>query len=292
MPKTTPPSLPTEALLLPADADTTLSADVALIKERIPIVMPDGKFLAPGVHDAIESAGEGQWLPNSTRTRLLLASVHAAKDLAIQARNIDLNDPWKEKRPIALLATPLLTLCDHTKALYDRLGSETKQRLTWPEADVELFFEAGRRLKRHQAGPLRILRHKRTAHFDLEVLLPTAPAPPPLQQVILPPFADTLIVLVLCFNYERVYTWRRQPRGAGSDEIEIMTEYPVVMRAKLDASGAICALGNHSVVAEDPRGPLIGTLLSLFEVYNHLASTAGPEHPTITWRETPEPPGS
>jgi len=274
--------------LLPVDADTKLGASALNKQGTTPIFLSDGKFLAPGVVDAIEGASQtsARWHPNSHRTRLLVACAHAAKDIETSARMIDANDPWKERRPIALLATPLVTLCDHTKSLYDHLGREVEERRGWPKADQDLLRSAGRRLKKHQNGPLRTFRNQRTAHLDVDVLRPEATPISSLQGLLLPPFADALLVLLLCFNYRRIYTWRREAVGAAPDEIEIMTEYPVVISAKIDPGGAILSLGGQSTLAEDPRGPLRDTVLSLFSVYNLLASRAEPPHPTIFWRPT------
>lgn len=281
------PSSRKAVALLPADADTRFGTGALGEQREIPILLHEGTLLAPGVVDAIESTSQsgGHWHPNSHRTRVLLACAHASKDIAVHARSIEVENPWRERRPIALLATPLVSLCDHTKDLYDRMGGEGEERREWPTEDQELLRSAGRRLKKHQNGPLRTLRNQRTAHIDLDVLRPDAPPVSRLQDLVLPPFADTLLVLTLCFNYRRVYTWRRRPVGCLEDEVDIMTEYPIAMRAKLDANGAICSLGNYSTIAEDPTGPLRDTVLSLFAVYNHLASTAEPPHPTIFVRD-------
>ena len=59
-----------------------------------------------------------------------------------------------------------------------------------------------------------------------------------------------------------------------------------MISAKIDPGGAILSLGGQSTLAEDPRGPLRDTVLSLFSVYNLLASRAEPPHPTIFWRPT------
>ncbi len=203
--------------LLPADADTKIAESALGVGARnapIPIFMPDGQFLTPGVADALESTAEnlGEWRPNSHRTRLLVACAHAAKDIETCARSIRPEAGWKEKRPIALLATPLLTLCNHTKDLADRLGPEVAERSHWPRADQDLLRDAGRRLKKHQSGPLRTLRNTLTAHLDLEALASEAVPGSSLQALILPPLADTLLVLTLCFNYRRIYTWIRVPK--------------------------------------------------------------------------------
>ncbi len=272
--------------LLPNDADTKFAKVAFDNQTPIPIFMPNGRFLEPRVVDAIESTSHpsGEWHPNSHRTRLLLACAHACKDIATCARSIDAENPWKERRAVALLATPLISLCDHAKDLYAALGPEKEARRSWPKADQDLLREAGRRLKRHQDGPLRTLRNKRTAHHDLDVLRLEAERLPALQDLILPPLADNLLVLLLSFNYRRVFTWTRKPVDAEPDEIEIMTEYPLAIRAKLDAGGAIRSLGAQSNLAEDPRGPLRQVVLDLFPVYNFLASKADPAHRTIFWR--------
>ena len=94
------------------------------------------------------------------------------------------------------------------------------------EADQDLLRSAGRRLKKHQNGPLRTFRNQRTAHLDVDVLRPEATPISSLQGLLLPPFADALLVLLLCFNYRHIYTWRRQAVGAALDEIEIMPNTP------------------------------------------------------------------
>jgi hypothetical protein len=274
------------AALLPADADPKLGPLAFERRGNTPILLEDGRFLAPGVVDLIEGTGRdsGQWHPNSHRTRLLVACAHAAKDIETCARGINLDDPWRERRPIALLATPLVTLCDHTKTLCDQLGREVEERSHWPQADRDLLKSAGRRLGRHREGPLRTLRNQRTAHIDLDVLRPSAAPIASMHDLLLPPFADTLLVLLLCFNYRRVYTWRRQPVGVPPHQIELMTEYPLVMRAKLADDGTVEAFGGRSTLAEDPREPLRDTVMGLFPVYNCLASKAEPPQPTIFWR--------
>ncbi len=270
--------------LLPADADTKIREGAMLVtKGPVPIFMHDGEFLSPGIVDLFEPKLDdaATWYPNSHRTRLLVACGSAAKDIEALAPAIDPHRPWEKPRPIALLATPLINLCEHVKALCDRLGNETEARRDWPQADRDLLQHAGRRLKKHLSGPLRLFRHQRTAHVDLDVLRPGVPRPVALQDMVLPPLADSLLVLTLCMNYRRVYTWSRRPPDAAPDEIEVMTEYPIAIRARVDLEGYIVALGDQSFVAEDPRGPLRDTVLGLYDVYNWLASVAVPSHPTI-----------
>jgi hypothetical protein len=274
--------------LLPTDADTRLS-DGALQtwKPWTPIVLRDGQFVRPDVVDAIEAARENPWHPNSPRARLLVACVQAVKDITVAARAIDAENPWRERRPVALLATPLVTLCDHTKDLYGRLGQEHDEHRRWPEADKKVFREAGRRLKKHVSGLLRTLRHERTGHLDVNVLRRGAPVVPLLEPVLLPAMGDALLVLILCFNHRRVYTWVKQAPGGAPNEVEITSEYPLVFRASLAADGGIASFGDVATLGEDPCGPLRDHVLDLVDVYNHLASKAAPGHPTIFVREWP-----
>jgi len=288
-----PKTMPDCIALLPADADTKLREGVLLRSQgSVPIFAPGGAFLAPGIVDPIESAVRGresEWHPNSVRTRLLVGCSSAVKDIETLAGAIDVDHPWARPRPIALLATPLLNLCDHVKTLSDRLGRENEERACWPQADRDMLMQAARRLKAHQRGPLRLFRHERTAHVDLDVLRLDARRPEgALQDMILPPLVDSLFVLTLCMNYRRIYTWLRRPRDAEPDEVEIMTEYPLAIRARLDAEGYIVSLGERSFIAEDPRAALRDTVLGLFDVYNWLASAAFPAHPTIFARPTDE----
>ncbi len=280
------PGYPKEVALLPSDADTKLAKAPFDSQKQTPILMPEGRFLRPGVVDALESGPSAteEWHPNSPRTRLLVGCVHACKDIAAYARGIDLDDPWREKRAVALVATPLVSLCDHTKALSAALGPEVEARRSWSQEDKDLLQEAGRRLKQHQKGPLRKLRNTRTAHHDLDTLRLGAERGPALEGLILPPLGDSLVILALCFNYRRVYTWKRRPTDAGPDEIEIMTEYPVAIRVRLDVNDAICAVGDRSCVAEDPLGPLRDVVFGLFDFYNAVAVRANPAHPTLFLR--------
>jgi len=124
----------TGVALLPSDADTKLG-DGALQTWRAPtpIVLSDGEFVRPDVVDALEAPpDDSAWHPNSPRTRLLVACLQAAKDIAVAARAINAGSPWRERRPVALLATPLVTLCDHTKDLYGQLRVSRTSKAAGP----------------------------------------------------------------------------------------------------------------------------------------------------------------
>lgn len=60
-----------------------------------------------------------------------------------------------------------------------------------------------------------------------------------------------------------------------------MTAYPLINRARF-ARDAISALATHSTAADDPLGSLRDGVLGAFDVYNILASTTEPPHPTIS----------
>jgi hypothetical protein len=275
--------------ILPADADVKWPAEApATIGPKIPIVLgDDGAFVSSATVDAIETTDESHalWQANSKRTRTLLACVHACKDIAVMARAVDMDNPWRVRRQVAILATPILSLVENTKALHALLGLASEERSHWPTKDLDLLRDASRRLKKYAEGPLRPFRNKLTAHVDADAVTSRIAASKSLAALLLPPFADALLLLLLHLNYRRVYTWKRVPIGAAPNEIEIMTEYPLALRVTVDSAGFVHSLGAASTLSSDPRGPLKESVIELFHVYNRLAETADPGQPTIYFEE-------
>jgi len=69
----------------------------------------------------------------------------------------------------------------------------------------------------------------------------------------LPALGDALLVLILCFNHRRVYTWMRQAPGGGPHEVEITSEYPLVFRATRRRRRHVDAAGQATQEVGDPE---------------------------------------
>jgi hypothetical protein len=279
-----------EILLLPADADLKIET-TGFSKTNLPMPIvfasENNGMLNPGLRDPVEEDRRDRWHPGSHRTRLLVACLLACKDITTIGRALNHAMPWQGRREIALLTTPLVSLCDNIKLLYDALGPAGGERAAWSPKDTQLYYNAGRRLKKHRDGPIRKIRNKMGAHHDLEMLKEGGTTTVPSADAILPALGDSLVVLLLALNYERIYTWRRRPSNAAADEAEIMTQYPLAARVKLSSGGTVqSVIGpvDSAVIATDPRHEAYDTAMSAVEVYNLLASKAQPSHPTIEIR--------
>lgn len=277
-----------EVLLLPSDADLKIdtSRDISG-GSALPIMFHDGDrgMLDPGLRDPVEGEEADRWHPQSHRTRLLVACLLACKDICLIGATLDIANPRQARRSIALITTPLVSLCDNTKSLYDALGASSaeRERASWPEADKTLYVETGRRLKKHRDGPIRKIRNMMGAHHNIDEMLKEQRAvPAPSLETVLPPLADSLLMLVFALNYRRVYTWRRHPHGAGPDEVEILTEYPIAMKFKLGPDGAIQFSTGTATIAVDPRHHADTIVRRAIAVYNQFAEMAQPPQRKIT----------
>jgi len=274
---------PAEFRLLPSDAYMTLALEKDLPVQACAFFAEGGDFLDPGLRDVFEDPREqeAKWYPNSAKTTMLVACLHVCKDLLAIGKGIDAQAPWADRRQVAHFATPLVSLCDKAKELYAALGREQAVRASWPQADHDLYIQTGRQLKKHRESPLRVLRNTSTAHVRDEILHSTASPISVTPQQILPPMKDSLVFLILALNYERIYTWVRRPADADTDEAEIMTEYPMAIRVKLNADRSIKEVARRSTIATDPREYAREIILRSIELHNRLAFAASPMHERI-----------
>jgi len=235
-----------------------------------------GPMLEAGLYDPTDAPSDSAWHPYNEAAAELACCLESCKQITELAPIFD-NDSHPA-RSYTLLATPVLSLAEHTSKLYRLLSQH--DRPNWLPDDRENLKTAARRLKKRLNGPLRILRNQLAAHQDVSVLRAECSIPKPKADVVLPALADALAVLILLHNYRDAFHYYRLPDPAVRDEVQIFVQYPLATLFKVDTQRArLVLLTVHT--ATDPRHESSAVVRAAIATYNSIASNAVPSHPGI-----------
>lgn len=233
-------------------------------------------MLDTGLYDPTDAPHDSAWLPYNQAAAELSCCLEACKQITTLAP-LFATAPHTP-RSYTLLATPVLSLAEHTSKLYRMLAR--CDRSTWPSHDRENLTSAARLLKKQIDGPLRLLRNQLSAHQDAEALLPSSQVPRPKAGVVLPALSHALAVLILLHNHKDVFAYYRLPDPLKVAEVQIFVQYPLATLFRVDRGGKPLEILEVQLAA-DPRQETSAAVGAAISVYNAIASSASPEFPTI-----------
>ena len=235
-----------------------------------------GPMLEMGLYDPTDAPHDSAWLPYNQAAAELGCCVEACKQIVTMSP-LFATAPHA-RRAYTMLATPVLSLAEHTATLYRLVGQ--LDRSAWPKHDRENLKLAARSLKKQISGPLRLLRNQLSAHQDSEAMVPSSKAPRPTADVVLPALSHALTVLILLHNHRDVFAYYRLPDRSKVDEIQIFVQYPLATLFRVDDRGVPVAIIEVRMAA-DPRHETSAAVRAAIATYNSIASSSDAAFPCI-----------
>ena len=235
------------------------------------------------LYDPVSGRQPHLWFPLNAATLELHAVIHACKQVVKLKAALHTEDPMNDLHGLALLATPVLTLVEHTLKLRKLTGAA--DRSFWPAADRERFRTSGKRLDGFSQGALRVLRRTLSAHADTKMM--TEELPKPSAEMLVPPLGTALTVALLALNHNGVFEWTRTESASRQIVGQVSTAEgespPVAVQIGTAADGT--ATLEALVVVDDPRTSAQELLFEGVAVYNAFAEACVPRQPAITMNE-------
>lgn len=232
-----------------------------------------GPMLDERLYDPSDAPECSRWLPFNQEAAELACCLEACKQIVELEQLFVGRD--STARAYTVLATPVQSLAEHALKLHRALGRQ--DRSGWSKRDRDNFTDSARRLRRVVDGPIRRLRNQLSAHQDAWALHPSADVPTANADLVLPPLAHSLVVLILALNHHATFAYYRLP---GPDQLQLILEYPLSTVFRLGGGGLPVEILEFRLTA-DPRHEASAIIRRAIDTHNGLASRARPLHPPI-----------